>query len=227
MCKRWALWLVLLHVATTTVFVVREEVAEWDYWPKSGIPDQAEPIPRWMTVVNAWAHGISPPSPPVPDEWAMSVDFWPSLARKGYYVVELPVAFLVGWYHHPLSAQNVPPLLPLGLLLGTHHLGLHTRIIVFEALMIAIVALHWQIVVWVLRRKARFARWVRIPIIGITAGGVLCALGCLLPHGSRLPDLVALLALGGAAIGWVFAFGASAVYIVWSTCGYVDQRVRR
>jgi hypothetical protein len=227
MCKRWALWLVLLHVAITSVFVVREEVAGWNHWTKSWDPIQAEPIPRWMTVLNAWVHGVSPPSPPVPDEWAISVNFWPSLARKGYYVVELPVAVLVGWYHHPLSTQDGPPPLPIGLVPGTHHLGPHTRVIVFEALMIAIVALHWQIVVWVLSLKERFARWTRIPIIGITAGGVLCALACLPPHDSCLPDIVGLPALCLATIGWVFAFGASAVYAVWSTYRYLDQRVRR
>jgi hypothetical protein len=214
------LWLVLLHVAITSVFVVREEVAGWDSWkyfPESWDYIQPEPIPRWMTVLNAWVKGTRAPSPPAPDDWAMSVDYWPSAARKGYYMVEFPVALLVGWYQHPMSAQAIPPLSP-GLLPGTHRLRVHTRILVFEALMIAIVALHWWVVARVLKRKERFARWVRIPVIAITVGGIVCALACLPPRGWRAADVVALTALMVVMIGWAWIFGASVVYAVWSMC---------
>jgi hypothetical protein len=64
MRKRWAFWLVLLQVVVTCVFVVREEVAEWDYPPRWRDWVQAEPIPRWMTVLNAWVHGTRAPDPP-------------------------------------------------------------------------------------------------------------------------------------------------------------------
>jgi hypothetical protein len=62
MRKHWVLSLVLLHVAITSVFVVREKVGGWDSWkyfPKSWDYIQSEPIPRWMTVLNAWVRGTS------------------------------------------------------------------------------------------------------------------------------------------------------------------------
>jgi hypothetical protein len=225
MRKRWALWLVLLHVAVTSVFVVREEVAEWDYRPTWNNHAQAEPIPRWMTVLNAWVHGTRAPNPPRFDDWDMSVDFWPSTARKGYYVVEFPVALLVGWYRHPMSALDNPPLFPPALLPGTHYFRLRTRTVVLEALMIAIVALHWWAVAWVLRRKERFARWVKLPVIGMTIGGIVCAVACSVPRDWRLSDVLALVGLGAAMIGWIWVFSATAVYAVWSAYLWVYRRV--
>jgi hypothetical protein len=225
MRKRWAFWLVLLHVAVTSVFVVREEVAEWDSPPRWRDWVQAEPIPRWMTVLNAWVHGTRAPNPQPLDDLLMSVDFWTSTARKGYYVVEFPVALLVGWYQHPLSALGNPPLFPPALLPGLHYLRPRTRAVVLEALMVAIVALHWWAVAWVLRRQKRFARWVKLPVIGVTVGGVVCAVACLAPRDWMVSGLLALVALGVAMIGWIWVFSASAAYVVWSAYLWVYHRV--
>jgi hypothetical protein len=230
MRKRWALWLVLLHVAVAAAFVVREELDVWDYWKYSSasLEDASpEPIPRWMTVVNAWAHGHDAPLAPVPDQFIMAIDYWPSPAIKSFYTVELPGALLVGWYKHPLSISAGPPLLPLGLLPGVHHLQLRTRIFFLDGLLIALVALHWWIVAQLLRRKQRFARWVRRPIIGITFAGVICAVACLPPHEGHFAELIVMFSAFAAAIGWLWAIGATALLMGRSAWQWGYARAHR
>jgi hypothetical protein len=138
--------------------------------------------------------------------------------------VEFPVALLVGWHQHPLSALRIPPLFPPALLPGLHYLRPRTRAVVLEALMVVIVALHWWAVAWVLRRKERFARWVKLPVIGVTVGGAVCAVACLVPRDWGVSDLLAFVAFGVAMIGWIWIFSASAVYAVWSAYLWVYQR---
>ena len=144
---------------------------------------------------------------------------------KGPFTVELPMAALAGWYKHPLTLPPSPPLLPPGLLPGVHHLQLHTRILFLDGLMIALVALHWWLVAQVLRRKEQFARWVWRPILVITIAGVVSALACLPPHGWHFPELIVMLSVLAALIGWLWAIGASAVSVAWSAYQWGYRRV--
>jgi hypothetical protein len=230
MRRRWALWLVLVHVAITATFVIREEVDAWDFWRHSlKFRDDVvpEPIPRWMTVVNAWAHGNRAPVAPPPDQFFMGIDYWPSSAIKGFHIVELPVALLVGWYKHPLSISAAPPLLPLVLLPGVHNLQVHTRILFLDGMVIALVALQWWVVAQVMRRKERFARWVRRPIIGITVAGVVCAVACLPPNEWHSAELIAMFSAFTALIGWLWVIGASALLMGRSVWQWGCARVHR
>ncbi len=232
MRKHWAVWLVVIHVVITSVFVVKEEARNWDSWkfyPKSWDHIQEEPIPRWMVVVSAWAHLTKPPAPPAPDEWSLMTDIERHLstAELGYYVIEFPIAALVGWYQHPTGPTATDPtLLPPGLIPGIHRIPMHRRIMVIEGFMISLVAAFWWFVAKFLKRKERFGRCIRIPVLVFTGAGWVCAVACLLPSDWRVTDVVAGLSALVGAMGWLLAAVVCVLYPLLVGCAKLRQKMR-
>ncbi len=216
MRKHWAVWLVVIHVVVTSVFVIKQRVDDWRLFemlgPSAGlVADQAVQSPRWWKALQRWWH----PPPPITGLSfdLVDIDIWPSAEEKAYRFFELPVNLLVGWYMHPAADRDYS-LFPIGFFPGVRHISYKARIVVLDTLMIALVGLHWWLVGRLLKRHDRLARWVKIPVVAVTSVGVVWAIVFLLPKWEWIRIPVGLTTTPTIILAWLWIFGASVTLIV-------------
>jgi hypothetical protein len=193
-------------------FCLIEETRGWNEFVKM---DQAEkrgdvqPTHPWH-YVNAWLKAHLEKQGTKMNFDSINVDYWPSLRVKGFYLVEAPAAWIVGWYQNPPYYGYIAPVSLLSLPLVSS-LPLLPRVIVLNCFMLLVVALQWLWIGRWMERKKSIA--IAVPIWLITAIGIVSAgIGIVL---QRVPDDIYLY-LGGlmllCLICWAWIGIAAVVY---------------
>jgi drug/metabolite transporter (DMT)-like permease len=147
-----------------------------------------------------------PPDPNISESqvgWDADYEYRPPTAVKAIYTVEFPAALLAGWGGHLPGHDLYSQSNANWRRLFRSFASVRTRILILDSILIVAIYAQWWLVgrrLDHLRLAERRMRWIQVPALVITSAGVLMAL---LSRGTRVWELIAILAAFLALLAWV------------------------
>ncbi len=189
---RYVVWLPVIHIVIMVPLISIQEAAGWRF-----IPD-VQRIEDYEA-----AHSQAPKIAESQLAWDPDFEYRPPTSVKAIYTAELPAALLVLWCGHvPGHTFATRPKETWCRRLG-RFARVQTRILILDSFLIVAIFAQWWFIgrrLDRLRLEKKGTTWIQLPAMVITFAGVLVAL---LSRGTRVLELIGIIAAFLAMMGWV------------------------